>query len=66
MSRLDKDSHYQDLKQQPAKHILILGSGFAGIEVVKRVQKKFKNNKNVEITLVSKDNFLLFTPMLPE
>jgi NADH dehydrogenase FAD-containing subunit len=49
MSRLDKDSHYQDLKQQPVKHILILGSGFAGIEVVKRVQKKFKNNKNVEI-----------------
>jgi NADH dehydrogenase len=66
MSRLDKDSHYHDLRQQPAKHILILGSGFAGIEVVKRLQKKFKNNKNVEITLVSKDNFLLFTPMLPE
>jgi NADH:quinone reductase (non-electrogenic) len=66
MSRLDKDSHqYRDLKQ-PAKHILILGSGFAGIEILKRVQKKFKNNKNVEITLVSKDNFLLFTPMLPE
>jgi hypothetical protein len=42
MSRLDKDSHYQDLKQQPAKHILILGSGFAGIEVVKRVQIKKK------------------------
>jgi len=53
-------------KATAAKHILILGSGFAGIEVVKRVQKKFRNNKNVEITLVSKDNFLLFTPMLPE
>ena len=66
MSRLDKDSHYQDLEQQSAKRILVLGSGFAGIEVLKRVQKKFKNNKNVEITLVSKDNFLLFTPMLPE
>jgi NADH dehydrogenase len=65
-TRLDKDSHHQDLGQQSAKHILILGRGFAGIEVVKRVQKKFKNNKNVEITLVSKDNFLLFTPMLPE
>jgi hypothetical protein len=47
MSRLDKVSHYQDVKHQPAIHILILGSGFAGIEVVKRVQKKFKNNKNV-------------------
>jgi NADH:quinone reductase (non-electrogenic) len=52
--------------QQAAKRILILGSGFAGIEVLKRVQKKFKNKENVKITLVSKDNFLLFTPMLPE
>jgi NADH dehydrogenase len=45
---------------------LILGTGFAGIEVLKRVQKKFKNNRSIEITIVSKDNFLLFTPMLPE
>ena len=47
------------------KKILILGSGFAGIEVLKRVQNRFKN-KDIEITLVSRDNFLLFTPMLPE
>ena len=47
-------------------HIVILGSGFAGVEVLKRLQKKFKNDENVEITLVSRDNFLLFTPMLPE
>lgn len=47
-------------------HILILGSGFAGIETLKRLQKKFKDDKRVELTLVSKDNFLLFTPMLPE
>ncbi|HMH09838.1 MAG TPA: FAD-dependent oxidoreductase, partial [Candidatus Nitrosopolaris rasttigaisensis] len=36
------------------------------IEVLKKLQKKFHSNKNIEITLVSKDNFLLFTPMLPE
>ena len=48
------------------RHVVILGSGFAGIEVVKRLQKKFRNNKNIDITLVSRDNFLLFTPMLPE
>jgi NADH dehydrogenase len=49
--------------------IVILGSGFAGIEVLKNLQKKFIDNKNdarIDITLVSKDNFLLFTPMLPE
>jgi NADH:quinone reductase (non-electrogenic) len=48
------------------KHVIILGSGFAGIEVLKKLQKKFHSDKNIEITLVSKDNFLLFTPMLPE
>jgi NADH:quinone reductase (non-electrogenic) len=48
------------------KHIIILGSGFAGVEVLKRLQKKFKNDEKVEITLVSRDNFILFTPMLPE
>jgi NADH dehydrogenase len=48
------------------RHVVILGSGFAGIEVLKRLQKKFRNNKNINITLVSRDNFLLFTPMLPE
>ncbi|MGC2597259.1 MAG: NAD(P)/FAD-dependent oxidoreductase [Nitrososphaeraceae archaeon] len=48
-----------------SKHIVILGGGFAGIEVLKNLQKKLSSN-NVEITLVSRDNFLLFTPMLPE
>jgi NADH:quinone reductase (non-electrogenic) len=50
---------------QSSKHIVILGGGFAGIEVLKSLQKQLSPN-NVEITLVSKDNFLLFTPMLPE
>ncbi|PWU80056.1 MAG: 6-phosphogluconate dehydrogenase [Candidatus Nitrosopolaris wilkensis] len=64
-------SETEKIKKKPSynnnhKHIVILGSGFAGIEVLKKLQKKFHNNKNIEITLVSKDNFILFTPMLPE
>jgi len=46
--------------------IVILGSGFAAIEVLKKLQKVFNTNNDVEITLVSRDNFILFTPMLPE
>ena len=54
MSNIDNSKeHYQ---QQNAKQILILGTGFAGVEVLKRVQKKFKNNRSIEITIVSKDN----------
>ena len=54
-------------KQLRRQHILILGSGFGGIEVLRRLQMGFRNNKNnVDVSLVSRDNFLLFTPMLPE
>src|SRR5919197_2314123 len=48
------------------KRILILGGGFAGVEALKRLQKVFQNDVNIDITLVSRDNFFLFTPMLPE
>jgi len=47
-------------------NIIILGSGFAAIEALKKLQKKYKNNSNIDIKIISKDNFLLFTPMLPE
>ena len=46
--------------------IVILGSGFAAIEVLKKLQNEFNTNNDIEITLVSRDNFILFTPMLPE
>jgi len=53
-------------KLSGSKRIIILGSGFAGIEALKNLQKEFHNDKGIEISLISKDNFLLFTPMLPE
>ena len=60
-------NYIEGKSNQHSKHIIILGSGFAGIEVLKSLQKKFRNNKkNIYISLVSEDNFLLFTPMLPE
>jgi NADH dehydrogenase FAD-containing subunit len=42
------------------KHIIILGSGFAGVQVLKNVQKKFRHDRRVDITLISRDNFLSF------
>ncbi|MDE1866516.1 MAG: NAD(P)/FAD-dependent oxidoreductase [Thaumarchaeota archaeon] len=44
--------------------ILILGGGFAGSNVLREIQNKFNND--AEVTLISQDNFFLFTPMLPE
>ena len=47
-------------------HILILGVGFAGIEVLRIIQRKFRNHNEIYIRLVSRDNFFLYTPMLPQ
>lgn len=46
--------------------ILILGGGFGGINVLKLLQNKFKNDSNIRISIVSQDNYFLYTPMLPQ
>ena len=48
------------------KKIVILGGGFAGVECTRQLESKFGNNPEVELVMVSEDNFLLFTPMLPQ
>ena len=48
------------------KRILVLGGGFAGVECCLKLESYFGNNSGIEITLVSEDNFILFTPMLPQ
>jgi len=48
------------------KRILILGGGFAGVECMRKLESYFMHDDNIEIVLVSEDNFLLFTPMLPQ
>jgi NADH dehydrogenase FAD-containing subunit len=69
-SRVDSLQHHLELvhgsRPIHPKRILILGGGFAGVEVLRRVQDRFQNDVSVDITMVSKDNFFLFTPMLHE
>ena len=48
------------------KKIVILGGGFAGVECARQLESKFRSDSKIEITMVSEDNFLLFTPMLPQ
>lgn len=45
--------------------IVVLGGGFAGVSVARRLEKKLRRDE-AEIAIVSRDNFTLFTPMLPE
>lgn len=64
---LEQHIQYIHRTQSPfVKRILILGGGFAAIDILRKIQKFFQNEVNVEISLVNRDNFFLFTPMLPE
>jgi len=48
------------------KRIVILGGGFGGVTVLNKLQDRFQTDVTVDITMISKDNYLLFTPMLHE
>jgi NADH dehydrogenase len=48
------------------KRILILGGGFAGLTVAMELERKLASDPSVEITLINRENFFLFTPMLHE
>lgn len=50
--------------EKKSPRVLILGGGFAGSRVLQEAQKTL--GSAAEVTLVSQDNFFLFTPMLPE
>jgi len=46
--------------------ILILGGGFGGVEAARYLDRTVAKRSDVEVTLISRDNFSLFTPMLHE
>jgi len=48
------------------KKIVVLGGGYGGVECTRKLEKYFEKDDSVEIILISEDNFLLFTPMLPQ
>ncbi|MFB1007305.1 MAG: NAD(P)/FAD-dependent oxidoreductase [Nitrosopumilus sp.] len=48
------------------KKILILGSGFAAVECARQLESKFRKDPEIELVMIGEDNFLLFTPMLPQ
>jgi NADH:quinone reductase (non-electrogenic) len=46
--------------------ILILGGGFGGVYTAIELEKLLPKDADVEIGLISKENYLVFQPMLPE
>src|SRR5438309_11464138 len=50
----------------PKTRIVILGGGFGGVYTARHLERLCKRRPDVEIVLVSRDNFLLMTPLLFE
>jgi NADH dehydrogenase len=46
--------------------IVIAGGGFAGLYAAMHFDKRLARREDVEVTLINRENFILFTPMLHE
>ncbi len=52
-------------RSQPVR-VVILGGGFAGLNAAIALERALPRGREVQITIVNRDNFILFTPMLHE
>ena len=46
--------------------VVVLGGGFGGMSAAQTLERMTRRRRDLEVTLVSQSNFLLFTPMLAE
>jgi NADH dehydrogenase len=46
--------------------IVVLGGGFGGVSTVRRLEAVLRRRTDIELTLVSRDNFFVLTPLLFE
>jgi NADH dehydrogenase len=54
------------MRERTPTRIVIVGGGFGGVYTALELQRLLRRDGDVEVTIVSRDNFLLFTPMLHE
>ena len=65
--RPDEHDHGECGQVAPGrKHVVILGGGFGGVYAAIEFEKMLAQDANVDVTLVNRENFFLFTPMLHE
>jgi NADH:ubiquinone reductase (H+-translocating) len=48
------------------RRVVIVGGGFGGVAVARRLEQLLPQAPDLDVTLVSQSNYLLFTPMLSE
>ena len=62
----EKQDTVASMAQTKKSKILILGGGFGGLYSALELETVLGDDPDVEITLVNRENFFLFTPMLHE
>jgi NADH dehydrogenase len=60
-----KDARMRRFEMKKTK-VVILGGGFGGLYAALYLDKTLARRADVEVTLISRENFFLFTPMLHE
>jgi NADH dehydrogenase len=54
------------MASDPRERVIILGGGFGGVTAALELERELADRPDVEIVLVSRENFFSFTPMLHE
>jgi NADH:quinone reductase (non-electrogenic) len=65
-SHLIRDSIHVTTGNTNRTQIVVLGGGFAGSEATRTLERLFKRRDDIDVTLVSRDNFFVMTPLLFE
>lgn len=56
-----------DNDSKPTVRVVVVGAGFAGFESARQISRKAqKPETNVAVTVVSADDFMVYTPLLPD
>lgn len=63
---LPREADYRRKLHVGARKVLLLGSGFGSTYVLRNVVPALNRNEKVETTMVSDENFFLFSPLLHE
>lgn len=55
-----------NMPNDPAQRVILLGGGFGGVYAALHLERTLADRPEIEIVLVSRENFFSFTPMLHE
>jgi NADH dehydrogenase len=67
IGRMNEDEHEEACQiRSGRKHVVVLGGGFGGIYAALEFEKILARGAEIDVTLVNRENFFLFTPMLHE